>query len=283
MANAVDSGLVVANISQQVQTVLAARLAPLRIFTSDFSNEVKKAKDTIQVPIVSATAATSVNPTNFEPGSSVTVGKATVTLDHVVQFFGIDQADLALGHRLENLVKINVDALASKIWSLAITPVTTVNFGAATVTTTTITPGSGHLATLWAAISKSENKGLVVTPSIYSALIPTNADFLPLQNGAYGFDSGIYYANSFSGAVTGLDGFACSREAVCVAAAKPMIDPAVSSQFQISDQVVTLDQLGLSVYWNVWGSTNNRQVNASIELMFGAAPGLTSDTMALII
>jgi hypothetical protein len=213
----------------------------------------------------------------------VTVGKATVTLDHVAQFFGISQSDLALGHRLENLIKINVDALADKLWSIAITPVTTVNYGAATVTTTTITPGSGHLASLWSAISKSNNKGLVVTPSIYSALIPTNADFLPLQNGAYGFDQGIYYANSFSGAVAGLDGFACSREAVCVASAKPMIDPAVSSQFQISDQVVTLDQLGLSVYWNVWGSTNNRQVNASIELMFGAAPGLTSNTMALII
>jgi hypothetical protein len=220
MANVFDSGLVVSTISQQVQTVLANRLAPLRLFTSDFSNEVKKAKDTIQVPIVSATAATSVNPTNFEPGSSVTIGKATVTLDHVAQFFGIDQADLALGHRLENLIKINVDALADKLWSLAITPITTVNFGAATVTTTTITPGSGHLASLWSAISKSTNKGLVVTPAIYSALIPTNADFLPLQNGAYGFDQGVFYANSFTGAVSGLDGFACSREAVCVASAQ---------------------------------------------------------------
>lgn len=283
MANVFDSGLVVSTISQQVQTVLANRLAPLRLFTSDFSNEVKKAKDTIQVPIVSATSATAVNPTNFEPGSDVTVGKATVTLDHVVQFFGISQSDLALGHRLENLIKINVDALADKLWSIAITPITTVNYGAATVTTTTITPGSGHMASLWTAISKSNNKGLVVTPEIYSRLIPTNADFLPLQNGAYGFDQGVFYANSFSGAVAGLDGFACSREAVCVASAKPMIDPAVSSQFQISDQVVTLDQLGLSVYWNVWGSTNNRQVNASIELMFGAAPGLTSNTMALVI
>ena len=283
MANAFDSGLVVSTISQQIQTVLANRLAPLRLFTTDFSNEVKKPKDTIQVPIVSATAATSVNPTNFEPGSSVTIGKATVTLDHVVQFFGIDQADIALGHRLENLVAMNVNALADKLFSLAITPITTATFGAAVVTTTTITPGSGHLATLWSTISKSTNKGLVLTPSIYSALIPTNADFLPLQNGAYGFDQGVYYANSFSGAVTGLDGFACSREAICVASAKPAIDPGVSSQFAISDQVVTLEELGMSVYWNVWGSTGNRQVNASIEVMFGANAGLTSGTMALII
>jgi len=283
MANVFDSGLVVSTISQQVQTVLANRLAPLRLFTTDFSNEVKKSKDTIQVPIVSATSATEVNPTNFEPGSAVTIGKATVTLDHVVQFFGISQSDLALGHRLENLIKINVDALADKLWSLAITPITTTNYGAATVTTTTITPGSGHLATLWSAISKSNNKGLVVTPDIYSKLIPTNADFLPLQSGAYGFDQGVFYANSFSGAVSGLDGFACSREAVVVASAQPNIDPSVSAQFQISNQVVTLNELGLSVYWNLWGSPSNRQVNATLEVMFGAAPGLTSGTMALIV
>lgn len=282
MANVFDSGLVVATISQQAQTVLANRLAPLRVFTTDFSNETRKAKDTIQVPIVSATSATAVNPTNFEPGSSVTVGKTTVTLDHVAQFFGIDQADLALGHRLENLVRINLDALADKLWSIAITPITTVNFGAAVVTTTTITPGSGHLATLWAKVSKASTKSLVVSPTIYSQLIPVNADYLPLQNGAYGFEGGVYYASNFTGAVSGLDGFACSREAVAVASAAPMIDPAVSSQFQISESV-TLDQLGMTVAYNVWGSTNNRQVNASIEVMFGAAAGLTSDTMGLII
>jgi hypothetical protein len=282
MANAFDSGLVVATISQQAQTVLANRLAPLRLFTTDFSNEVRKAKDTIQVPIVSATSATATNPTNFEPGSAVTVGKATVTLDHVVQFFGIDQADLAQGHRLENLVRINLDAIADKLFSIAITPITTSNFGNAVVTTTTITPGSGHLATLWAAVSKGNRKGLVVTPQIYSALIPTNTFGLSLSQGAYGYENGVYFASSFTGAVSGLDGFACVPEAICVASAQPMIDPSVKAQFSVSDSV-TVDELGLTLQYNIWGSTSNRQVNASIEVMFGANAGLTSGTMALVI
>lgn len=282
MANVFDSGLVVATISNKVQTVLANRLAPLRVFTSDFSSEVKKPKDTVQVPIVSATAATSVNPTNFEPGSSVTVGKTTVTLDHVYQPFGISSDDLAYGHRLERLVQINIDALADKIWALAITPITTVNFGAAVVTTTTITPGSGHLATLWKNVSKATSKALVVSPDIYANLIPTSTLNLNLGAGAYGFEQGVFYASSFTGAVSGLDGFACSPEAIAVASAVPAIDPAVSSQFQISD-TVTLEQLGMTVSYNVWGSTGNRQVNASLEVMFGANAGLTSGTMALII
>ena len=282
MANVFDSALVVATISEQVQTVLANRLAPLRIFSTDFSNEVRKPKDTIQVPLVTDTAATSTNPTDFTPASSVTVGKATVTLDHYAQFFGITQAELANGHRLENLVRINLNALADKLFSVAITPITTVNFGAATVTTTTITPGSGHLATLWSAISKADRKGLVVTPEIYSKLIPTNADFLPLQNGAYGFDQGIYYANSFSGAVSGLDGFAVAPEAVAVASAMPPIDPAVSNLLYVSDSV-TLDQLGMTIMYNITASQSTRTVTASCEVMFGSAAGLTSGTCALII
>jgi hypothetical protein len=282
MANVFDSALVVATISEQVQTVLANRLAPLRIMSTDFSNEVRKPKDTIQVPLVTATSATATNPTDFTPASDVTVGKATVTLDHYAQFFGITQAELANGHRLENLVRINLNALADKLFSVAITPITTVNFGAATVTTTNITPGSGHLATLWSAISKADRKGLVVTPEIYSKLIPTNADFLPLQNGAYGFDQGIYYANSFSGAVAGLDGFAVCPEAIAVASAMPAIDPAVANLLYVSDSV-TIEQLGMTVMYNITASQATRNVTASIEVMMGSSAGLTSGTCALII
>jgi hypothetical protein len=282
MANSFDSALIIDSISSMTKTVLANRLAPLRVFTQDFSNDVRKPNETIQIPIVSATGATSVNPTNFEPGSSTTVGKATVTFDHLFQPFGLSVSDVANGHRLERLIRINLDALADKIWSVAITPITTVNFGNAVVTTTTITPGSGHLATLWENVHKSDRKGLVLTPAIYSKLIPTNADYLPLANGAYGFDQGVHYATSFTGAVSGLDGFACSPEAVCVASAAPAIDESIGSLFQIRESV-TVDQLGLTVYYNVWGSTANRQVNASLELMFGSAAGLTSGTMALII
>lgn len=280
MPNTIDSALVADTISAQTKTVLANRLAALNIFCSDFSADVKKPKDTIQVPIVSATAATVVNPTNFEPGGGTTITKTTVTLDHIYQPFAITQSELALGHRLERMIQINLDALADKIWALATAPITVANFGAATLTTADITPSNGKLAELWAAISKSPRKGLVVSPAIYSKLIPTSQESLPLSAGAYGFDNGIYYANSFGGEA-GLAGFACSPEAVVMAAAAPAIDPAVSSQFAISDSV-TLEQIGLTVQYNVWGSTANRQVNASLEVMFGAAKGLTSGTMALI-
>lgn len=282
MANSFDSALVVDSVSSMAQTVLANRLAPLRLFTSDYSEDVKKPGEVVQVPIVSATNATVTNPTNFEPGFTTTVGKASVTLAHIYQPFGISNADLKSGHRLEQLIRINLDALADAIWSAAITPITTVNFGAAVVTTTTITPGSGHLATLWSTIAKSSRKGLVVSSDIFSRLIPTNADYLPLQNGAYGFDQGVYHVSSFSGAVSGLDGFSCSPEAVAIASAQPVFEPAVTQLFALSESV-TLDQLGMTVYYNVWGSTLSRQLNASLEVMFGSIAAQTSGTVGLII
>lgn len=279
MPNTFDSALVADSISAQTKTVLANRLAALNIFATDFSSDVKKPKDTVHVPIASATSATQVNPTNFEPGGGTTITKASVTLDHIFQPFAITAAELAQGHRLERLIQINLDALADKIWAIATTPITVANFGTA-VSTTAPTASNGELAKLWAAISKSPRKGLVVSPAIYSNLIPTNTNALTLGAGAYGFDNGIYYASSFSGE-PGMAGFACSSEALVMAAAAPAIDDAVRSQFAISD-IVTLDQLGLSVQYNVWGSTANRQVNASLELMFGAAKGITSGTMAII-
>jgi hypothetical protein len=281
MPNTFDSGLVADSISAQTQTVLSNRLAALSLFASDFSSDVKKPKDTVVVPIVSATGATQVNPTNFEPGGGTTVTKTNVTLDHIFQPFAITAAELASGHRLERLIQININALADKIWALATTPITVANFGTAVVTSSDLVGSSyENLKALWAALSKSERKGLVVTPALYSQLIPTSTQSLPLSAGAYGFDNGIYYANNFSGE-TGMAGFACSPEALVMASAAPAIDDAVRSQFAISD-IVTLDMLGLTVQYNVWGSTANRQVNASLEVMFGAAKGLTSGTMAII-
>ena len=282
MANSFDSALVADTLSQVVLNVLANRLAPLSLFSTDFSSEVKKPKDTIRVPLVTDTAATQVNPTNFEPGSSTTIGKATVTLDHVYQPFGITFADLGLGHRLEQLITMNVNAMASKIWSLAITPVTTTAFGAAVVTAATITPGSGALATLWSNVSKSNARGLVVDANTYGALIPTNSLGLSLVKGAYGFENGVYYASNFTGAVAGLRGFACDKAAIAVASALPPIDGAVAALFEVSD-TVELPELGLAVQYNIWGSTANRQVNAILEIMFGAGAGNTTGTMALII
>ena len=282
MANTIDSALIASTISEQAQTVLANRLAALNLFSSDFSTEVKKPKDTIQVPIATATSSTSVNPTSFSTTGGTTLDKATVALDHIYQPFGLDYSDIQSAIKLEKLIKINLNALADKIWSLVTTPITVANYGSAVVAPATAAANfaAGDLAKLWASVSKSTSKGLVLSPTLYSGIIPTATTGLTLDKGAYGFDNGIYYANQFSGQ-TRLVGFACSPEALAIASAAPAMDH-VRDRMLVSD-VVTLEQLGLNVYYNVWADPNTRAIIASAELMFGAAKAVTTGTMGLVV
>jgi hypothetical protein len=280
MPNTFDSALVADSIAQQTKTVLSKRLAALNLFASDFSSDVKKPKDTVHVPIASATASTSVNPTTFNSIGGTTLGKASVSLDHIYQPFGLAYSDLQSAHRLERLIQINLDAIADKIWTLATGPVTVANFGAATVTSapSAVNASSGDLATLWAAVHKSARKGLVVSPVVYSQLIPTSTTALNLGEGAYGFENGVHYATSFGGEA-GLYGFACSPEALVMAAAVPAL---ADNDYMVSDSV-TLDQIGLTVAYNVYSDKSTRSLIASLEVMFGAAAGLTNGTMALMV
>ena len=197
MSNTIAAQLIVDTLAEQSKTVLANRLAALSHFASDFSGDVKKPNDTIQVSIASATASTQVNPTTFNNIGGTTLSATSVSLDHVYQPFGLEYSDIQNAIRLERLVKINLDALADKIWALATAPITVANFGAATVTAadSAVTPGSSQLKALWAGVSKAGRKALIVNPGIYSQLIPTSTTSLPLSEGAYGFDGGVYYAS----------------------------------------------------------------------------------------
>lgn len=282
MPNTIDSALISSTISEQAQTVLANRLAALNLFSTDFSAEVKKPKDTVQVPIASAAGSTSVNPTSFNSTGNSTVTKATVVLDHLYQPFGLDYVDIQNAIKLERLVKINLNALADRIWQAVTTPITVANFGAAVVTPANAAANfaAGNLATLWSSISRSNSKGLVLSPTLYSGIIPTATTGLTLDKGAYGFDQGIYYANQFSGQ-TRLAGFACSPEALAIASAAPGMDH-IRDRMIVSD-VVSIDGLGLNVYYNVYADPTTRALVASAEVMFGAAAAVTSGTMGLIV
>lgn len=282
MSNSIDAGLVANAISDRAQKTLANRLAALSLFSTDFSDAVKKPKETVNVRLVTAGSTTQVNPTEFNSIGGSTEGKAEVSLDHIYQPFGVELADIQNGHKLEHLIDINLDALADKIWALVTANITVSSFGAATVAPATITTklADGDLAKLWASVSKSTRKGLVVSPTIYSNLIPTNTTSLKLEAGSFGFDNGIFYANQFSGQ-TRLVGFSCSPEALAVASASPALDHLRGEMLAMES--VVLEQLGITVFYNVMVDRNTRALIASAELMFGCSKGITSGTMGLIV
>lgn len=281
MSNTIAAQLIVDTLAAQSQTILANRLAALRNFSTDFSGDVKKPSDTVQVAIASATASTQVNPTSFNSIGGTTLSATSVTLDHIYQPFGLSNADINNAIRLERLVKINLDALADKIWAVATAPITVANFGAAVVTAadSAVTPGSANLKALWAGVSKAGRKALVVNPGIYSQLIPTSTTSLPLSEGAYGFDGGVFYASQFPSEAK-LAGFACAPEAVALAGAAPSLDHVRDGM--LVSEVVALDGLGMNIYYNVWADKSTRSLVASAELMFGANKAVTSGTIAAV-
>jgi hypothetical protein len=281
MANTIAAQLIVDTLAAQSQTILANRLAALANFSTDFSSDVKRPKDVIQVSVATAGSTTLTNPSTFNVIGDTTLAATAVTLNHLYQPFGLAYSDIQNAVRLERLVKINLDALADKIWSVATAPITVANFGAATVTgaDTVVTPGSAQLRALWAGVNKSGRKALIVNPGIYSQLIPTSTTSLPLADGAYGFDGGVYYANLFPSEAK-LAGFACSPDAIAMASAAPALEE-IRDGLLVSE-VVQLEGLGMSIYYNVWADKSTRSLVASAELMFGASKSVTSGTIASI-
>ena len=281
MPNTINSALIVDTVAELSLTSLSNRLAALRNFASDFSSDVKRPKDVVQVALSTAGSTTLTNPTSFNSIGDSTLGATAVSLNHLYQPFGLSYADIQNGIKLEKILKINMDKLADSIWAAATAPITVANFGAATVTAadSAVTPGSAQLKALWAGVSKAGRKTLIVNPGIYSQLIPTATTGLPLSEGAYGFEGGVYYANVFPSEAK-LAGFACSAEAIAMAAASPDLD-SVGNQFLVRE-VVPIEGLGISVSYNVWVDASTRNLIGSMELMFGAAKGITSGTIASV-
>jgi hypothetical protein len=162
MANTINSALIVDTVSEYGLTKLANRLASLSHFTTDFSADVKRPADVVQVSLSTAGSTTVTNPTDFSTIGASTLGASAVTLDHLYQPFGLSYGDIQNGIKLERIVQINMDKLADAIWAAATAPITVANFGAATVTgaDSTVTPGSANLRALWAGVSKAGRKTL---------------------------------------------------------------------------------------------------------------------------
>ena len=275
MANTFSASLVTDVLRDAAITQLQSRLAPLSAFTTDFSAEQIAPRKTIQVPLATAGSNTQTNASNFESGDS-TLSNVAVSVNQYTNSFSITNDQLQQGHRLQNLAKINLAQLANKIIDVALAPVTTANFGAAVVdvdTANLVTAAS--LKTLWGALKDGDVRNLVVDGSIYAQFLPTALDQYQLAAGGknvgmYGFDL-FTYNNRWSGAGATIQGFACSPQAVAVASGVPAASPADSDM--ISQELVTVPDLGLTVQLNLWTSRSSRALWASYDVMFGAAKG----------
>ena len=285
MANTFDSALVVDVLRDQAITVLQNRLAPLNAFSQDFSTDELAPLKTVQVGIATAGSTTQTNATNFESGDS-TLDNVEVSVSQYSNSFHLTNAQINQGHRIENIAKINLHQLANKVIDVAMAPITTANFGAAVVdvdTAALVTTSS--LKTLWAALKDGDVRNCVLDGAIYAQFLPTNLDSYQLAAGGknvgmHGFDL-FTYNNRWSAAGATINGFVCSPQALAVASGVPTSSPADSDM--ISQENVTLPDLGLTVQVNMWVSRSSRALWCSYDVMFGAAKGDGSAMKLLVL
>lgn len=276
MANTFDSALVVDTAAEQAITVLQNRLAPLSAFTTDFSSDVVDPLQKVQVAVASSATGITTNPVSFDTGD-VVLAKATVAMVHYSAGFGLTSTEINQGHRLERLMRIKLGELANAVLDAAMVPVTTTNFGAAVVSTSASFADTG-LKAIFSALKNGTSRALVLDGALYSLLLPTAlTSFNPASRGAFGFDGGIFLNNRFSAAGANIKGFGVSPEAIAVAAAMPRMEDPVK-QLLYSSTEIEVPDLGISVQFNLWGSTTSRSIRASFDLVFGAA---LADTSAL--
>jgi hypothetical protein len=298
MANTFSSSLVVDTGTRAAVTVLQNRLAPLNALSTDFSSDVVDPLRKLQVGVATASAAAVSNPTSFAVAGS-TLSNAAITMTHISAGFGLTSQQLNQGFRLEKLMKIALRKLADAVMDNVLTPIGAGTVGSPTfgtaytsaITTSNALPGntfiSAALGTIWASISNSSSKALILDGSYYQYLLPQTGFNLDVaQKGAYGFENGIYLNNRWTGVTGGTDnglngttrtikGLVASEEAMAVATAIPYIDPAVASLLQLSE-VIEIPDLGVAVNLNIWADQSTRSLYGSYDLAVGSAVADTS-------
>jgi hypothetical protein len=288
MANSLSSDMVVDIAAERAITVLQDKLAPLNAFATNFSDDpaVASANGTLQpikVELASEAATVLTNPSNFESGDTTT-SAISVQPTYYSRPFHVSSTELNQGHQIERLFDINLHKLANAIIDVAMGPVTTTNFGAASVSTSASFTTTGQ-QTLWAAIEQQERKSLILAGAVYAAFLPTSLENIrreTLESGGYGgWDGGIYHCGRFDGAVANLKALAIGPNAIAAVARQPEIPESVQSLL-ISNSTVTIPGLNLTVSINRWGSLSSRADWMSFDVVFGASVGDTTSGVAAL-
>lgn len=296
-ANTLGASLVTDYLSDGLLIVAANKLAPLALFSRKFSADPQKPRATIQVPKATAGATSQTNATNFESGDT-TLTNVPVTVNQISQSFHLTNDQLNKGFDLAQLAGINADVFAnalSDIWT-AIDIVG--NYGAAQVIGLAANFDPNDLPALFGVAKNFRLRNLLLDGTYLAFLFPgvisnfSSGVGLGAGNqsrtvfpGVFGFDN-IAMQNRWTAATANSVGFLCGPDALAIAAAMPIQQPA--SEF-ISMKTITIEgagtndsSLGISVQLVTWYSRATRTIWASYDVMFGAAAGEVTQGKGLV-
>lgn len=288
MANTLDVNLITDTLAERAMNTLESKLAPLDLFSTDFSDEPVAdnargggPRQTLQVELVKTAGDVLTNPTNFEVSNTENAA-VSVVMNHLSRPVGLSAQDLNQGRRLMTKATKAAEAIANAVMDSCLSLVTTTNYDNPVVNVPSLDPTLAeadrfsvkHLRALWASLKATPRHGLLATEA-YSNLLPGNLEAFRTpgdRTGIFGYDR-LDWTDRFAAAGEGVAGFAANPAAMAVAARLPA-DPgdAKDRDYIISD-TVTVESLGISVEYNVWFSRGTREHYLSYDVVFGAAVG----------
>jgi len=268
---AIDTALYDQIISNRVQVVLAAILAPFRGFSTNFTEEYEAAKKGVSMKVGLASGGTVVaDPTDYEAGASniapITVGLSEYNVSWPVTNKELNASSVAT---LENSLQPNINNMGIALWDICAALMTAANYGTALTAAQNLF-GSDDLKTSWASIPLVMNKHIVLDSTAYAEILPVNKDGFSLSDvGAYGFN-GIHNATKWDAAETNVYGFVGGPEAMALGSKLPEVPKALANVIE-EMRVITVPGIDLKLLYIRWASSKTRTEWASLSVYFGAA------------
>jgi hypothetical protein len=264
-----------------------AALAPVRAFARDFSDLAVAKGSAVAVPRIDAITATTFN--QSYTGSGGTVNAITVVLDkHRITTVDLtDVQRMNSGINPSQMARQQGKALAKlvlqDIWSL----ITTVNFGAAAVTTAGANYSKNSLRAFRKALAESDVDmdmlSVFLGTTEYDALLGDANISQSFQFGSnqairdgivgrcLGFD--VYESNIIPLNGISLNAFACHPDAIAVAMRR--FDAVVPDSTYEAFETPVDDESGLSMNYRLYYDGGTGKMYSSFECLFGYSAGLT--------
>jgi hypothetical protein len=280
MANSISSDLIQDIVVETFNAVATKRIGGFKDCVSDFSADavaiLQNGKPTTaQISLDEGAGATKENPTTFEDASNTIVAKA-IPVSLLSQQFGLAWDS---GLKLESIIESNANALCDAMIAKFVAVLKQAT-GEVSVDIAGAKDGDAKdnlFQEIFASLDKGNKKILYGNSSLYSKGAPVNRNSFDLGGSVRGFD-GFYelsYINSedFAGVVT--DG-----RGVGIISRLPEWTGAVNQL--LSQSVINVDKLGLSVQFNTWASASSRSTFGSMDVVFGCGKYDMSATKKIV-
>ena len=280
MANTISPDLIQDIVIETFNAVATKRIGGFKDCVSDFSADavaiLQNGKPTTaQISLDEGAGATKENPTTFEDTSN-TIASRPIAVSLLSQQFGLDWNS---GLKLESIIESNANALCDAMVAkfVAVLKQATGEVSVDLAGATTGDAKDNLFQEIFASLDKGNKKILYGNSSLYSKGAPVNRDSFDLGGSVRGFD-GFYelsYINGedFAGVVT--DG-----RGVGIISRLPEWTADVNRL--LSQSVINVDKLGLSVQFNTWASASSRSTFGSMDVVFGCGKYDMSATKKIV-